>query len=73
MKTTVVESTTLATVAYDVTREVLQLEFRDGGVYQYFEVPTDIHESLLHAKSKGQYFNLAIRGRFKYARVCSLS
>jgi KTSC domain-containing protein len=68
MKTIVVESATLATVAYDVAREVLQLEFRDGGVYQYFEVPADIYEALLHAKSKGQYFNLAIRGRFQFER-----
>lgn len=67
MKPIAVESTTLATVAYDADRELLQLEFRDRRVYQYFEVPADVHEALLRAPSKGHYFNRAIRGRFTYA------
>lgn len=67
MKPLVVESTTLTTVAYDADRGLLQLEFRDRAVYQYFEVPADVHEALLRAPSKGGYFNRAIRGRFAYA------
>ncbi len=64
MKSTVVESTTLATVAYDADRELLQLEFRDRTIYQYFGVPADVHEALLRAPSKGCYFNRVIRRQF---------
>jgi hypothetical protein len=67
MKPTVVESTTLAKVAYDVDRAVLQLEFRDRAVYQYFGVPAEVHEALLCAPSKGVYFNKVIRSQFAYA------
>jgi hypothetical protein len=67
MKPTAVESTTLAAVAYDADRELLQLEFRDRTVYQYFEVPVDVYKALLRAPSKGYYFNRAIRGQFAYA------
>jgi hypothetical protein len=69
MTPTVVESTTLATVAYDVDRELLQIEFRDRTSYQYFNVPADVHESLLRAPSKGIYFNRVIRGQFPYTQI----
>ena len=59
----------MAAVAYDSNRELLQIEFRDGTVYQYFNVPADVHENLLRAPSKGTYFNRVIRGRFPYTRL----
>ena len=67
MHVTAVESTTLATVAYDRARGLLQLEFRSGAIYQYFGVPAAVHEALLGAPSKGSYFNRFIRGRFPYS------
>jgi hypothetical protein len=72
MRVTTVESTTLATVGYDETRQLLQLEFRSRAIYHYFNVPAVVHESLLQAPSKGSYFNRSIRGRFPYSLVpCS--
>ena len=67
MHVTAVESTTLATVAYDKARGLLQLEFRIGAIYQYFGVAAAVHEALLGAPSKGSYFNRFIRGRFPYS------
>lgn len=66
MKPILVASSTLATVAYDPEREVLQLEFRDRTICQYFQVPVEVHQALLRAPSKERYFNRAIRGRFAY-------
>lgn len=66
MQAAAVESTTLVSVAYDAGRELLQLEFRNGTIYQYLGVPAEVHEALLRAPSKGQYFNRAIRGQFPY-------
>ena len=69
MNVIAVESSTLATIAYDSTREVLQLEFNSHAIYQYFGVPAAALEALLRAPSKGSYFNQAIRGKFRYSRV----
>ena len=69
MPVTAVESTTLATVAYDGVRKLLPLEFRSLAIYQYFGVPAAVHEALLGAPSKGSYFNRFIRGRFSYSLV----
>jgi hypothetical protein len=69
MNVTAVESSTLATVAYDKTRALLQLEFNSRALYQYFGVPAAVHEALLRAPSKGGFFNKAIRGKFPYRRI----
>ena len=66
MNVTAVESITLAMIAYDDARELLQLEFRSRAIYQYFGVPATVHAALLRAPSKGSYFNRVIRGRFPY-------
>ena len=64
-----VESSTLATIAYDNIRELLQLEFNSHAFYQYFGVPAAVHEGLMFAPSKGSYFNQTIRGKFPYRRL----
>ena len=64
-----VDSSLLASVAYDASQLVLQLEFRSGAIYRYFAVPATIHEDLLVADSKGSYFNSRIRGNFSYTLV----
>jgi lysyl-tRNA synthetase, class II len=69
MNGAMVESTTLSSLAYDEALELLQLEFRNGSIYQYFGVPATVHEALRNAPSKGSYFNRAIRGRFPHALV----
>ena len=68
MNITAVESTVLSTIAYDDASDLLQLEFRSGAIYQYFDVPAAVHD-LLRASSKGTYFHRMIRGCFAYARA----
>lgn len=72
MRVATVESTTLATVAFDEDRELLQLEFCSRTVYLYFGVPAAVHQALLGAPSKGRYFNQTIRGRFPFCRISEL-
>jgi hypothetical protein len=67
MHAATVESTIVASVAYDARRERLQIEFRDRTVYQYFGVPAEVHDALMRAPSKGRCFNSLIRGRFDYS------
>ena len=69
MHVATVESTTLATVAYDEDHQLLQLEFCSRAIYLYFDVPPTVHQALLEAPSKGRYFNRSIRGRFRYLPI----
>ena len=63
------ESSLLASADYDARAHVLQLRFRSGATYRYFDVPRTIYEALLTADSKGSFFNSLIKGRFPYALV----
>jgi KTSC domain len=64
-----VQSGLLARMAYDHHQTLLQLEFRGGTVYQYFQVPCQTYQDLLQAASKGAYFNRHIRRVFRCARL----
>ncbi len=59
----------MASVGYAVDVRTLEIEFRSGTVYRYFEVPAEIYGGFLVAESKGVYFNHAVKGRFGYARI----
>jgi KTSC domain len=64
-----VDSSTLASVGYDETQFLLELEFRSGELYQYFGPPHNIHRDLMTADSKGRFFNQHIRHRFPFIRL----
>jgi hypothetical protein len=56
-------------VGYDPRRHVLEVEFRQGRIYQYFDVPAAAHHDLLNAASIGAYFNRHIKPAFRCRRV----
>jgi hypothetical protein len=64
-----VQSSVLASVRYHAETSILDLKFRAGVTYRYFDVPADIHNPLLTADSKGSCFHHLIRNRFPYQRL----
>lgn len=64
-----VTSSNIQSIGYDVDSGVLEIEFKGGTVYQYFEVPPQVHGEMLQAGSLGQYFMANIRNKYRYARV----
>jgi len=63
-----VDSSAIASLGYDPARETLEVEFRSGNVYRFFDVPEEVYKDLLAARSKGRYFGSFIRGRYDSAR-----
>lgn len=64
-----VTSSSILSVGYDGARHVLEIEFRNGNVYQYLHVPAAAHRLLLQARSIGEYVNNVIKPRFAVVRV----
>lgn len=56
-----VTSTNLQSVGYDEELRILTIEFRNGSIYAYADVPADVHAELMRAKSHGKYFHGRIR------------
>jgi hypothetical protein len=64
-----VQSSTIRTVAYDVRRELLEIEFHSGGLYQYLGVPEELYRSFLMSPSKGRYFDKHIKSTYRTVRL----
>jgi KTSC domain len=58
------DSSTLASAAFDTATGLLELEFCSGALYRYCSVPASLYHDLLAADSKGRFFNRFIRNRF---------
>ena len=62
-------SSNLNSVGYDSSTQTLEVEFNDGSIYHYFDVPSSEHSGLMNASSKGSYLSSNIKGRYRYQRV----
>jgi hypothetical protein len=69
MKRVPVTSSSVASVGYDSASFILEVEFHNGGVYQYSHVPAAAHRLLLQADSIGEYVNTVIKPRFDAVRI----
>ncbi|MDD5096424.1 MAG: KTSC domain-containing protein [Candidatus ainarchaeum sp.] len=69
MKRIAVSSSDIASVGHSAEQEVLEIEFKNGGVYQYFRVPNKVYSELMAAESKGKYFHRYIRDKYTTVKV----
>tara|TARA_Y100000815_G_scaffold187968_1_gene171581 strand:+ start:795 stop:1004 length:210 start_codon:yes stop_codon:yes gene_type:complete len=64
-----VSSSNIASIGYDSATELLEVEFLNGGIYHYFNVPTFIYEELMAFPSHGTYLNASIKPNYQYAKA----
>jgi len=69
MNRTTVDSSNIASIGYDSESQTLEIEFLNGSVYQYFDVPEHVLEGIMNADSHGIYLNSTIKGSYRYSRV----
>jgi hypothetical protein len=65
----VVDSSSLRSIGYDAPSLTLEVEFRNGTVYRYVNVPTKLWASFRAAPSKGRFFQDHVRDQFETMRV----
>lgn len=64
-----VVSSSIGAVGYEASAMTLEVEFRDGSVYQYFDVPEAVYQELVGAESVGRYYNQNVREDYRYTRL----
>lgn len=64
-----VESTSIQDIGYDATTMTLEIGFKHGAVYQYFDVPETVFEELMRADSKGKFLHANIKNSYRYAKL----
>ncbi|WSG74542.1 KTSC domain-containing protein [Rhizobium beringeri] len=64
-----VTSDNLAEVGHDPDLEILEIMFRNGNVYQYYDFPAFMFERLMNSDSLGKFFNIEIKKHYREARM----
>ena len=59
-----ISSSNIISAGYDPASQTLELEFKEGVVWQYIGVPENMWLEFLSAPSQGKYFNSQIRPIF---------
>jgi KTSC domain-containing protein len=66
-----VQSSGLAAVGYSKRLHVLEIEFTNGAIYRYVEVPPSVHRFLMSAESKARFYDENVRGKYRSIHVRS--
>ena len=69
MQRQAVSSSNIASVGYDEANSILEVEFINGSVYEYFDVPERVYREFIGSGSLGAYLNSQIRAQYRYQRV----
>lgn len=69
IRRTPVNSSAVASVGYSKRQHALEIEFRNGAVYCYFDVPVKNYHELMAASSKASYYDINIRHHFRSVHV----
>lgn len=64
-----VSSSNIASIGFDSQSQTLEIEFLNGGIYQYFDVPENVFNDLMNAGSHGEYLARNIKGSYRYSKV----
>ena len=62
-----INSSVIKSIAYEVDKGIYVL-FQDGSLYSY-EAPVKVFKQWLIAESKGKFFNVNVRSKFKGVEV----
>ncbi len=64
-----VVSSNVKAIGYDDRTSTLEVEFSNGGVYQYYGVPEHVHSQFMQASSKGKFLHTYVKNQYPYSRV----
>jgi hypothetical protein len=69
IKREAISSSALAAAGYSKRRHILEVEFVNGAVYRYLNVPPSVYRDLMSAVSKARYYDSNIKGNYTSFRL----
>jgi len=69
MEREAVSSSNLVSVGYNPDSETLEVEFKNSGIYEYYNVPQFMYDRLMQAGSIGTFFNTDIKTSYAFSKV----
>lgn len=62
------QSNSIKSFDYDPEKKTMRLEFQNGSIYTYHDLPPSVYQGLKESPSLGQYFNTHIRDKYAFDR-----
>ena len=62
-------SSSLSEVGYDPSEQRLEIRFRSGGTYEYYNVPEEVYTDLVEDDSVGKYFHAEIKDQYQFKKL----
>jgi hypothetical protein len=60
-----VNSSAILSVGYDEQTARMKIQFQQGEIYDFCNVPLNVYNSLMKSSSKGTYYNIYIKDRYQ--------
>ena len=64
-----ITSSSMSKAKYDTLKESLRVQFNNGKIYEYMDVPSSIFTKFRLAKSQGKFFNENISKSYEFKKV----
>ena len=64
-----VQSSAIAKIGYSKRHHILEIEFVNGAVYRYFDLPLPVCRELMSAESKARFYDSNIKKHYRWALV----
>lgn len=69
MKREKIDSSNLESIGYDPATRLLEVEFKNGGLYRYEGVEPELYQELMETESKGRFLSQKIKGRYRADKI----
>lgn len=64
-----IESSMIESIGYDFSSSTLEIEFKRGVVWQYYDFPESTWYEFEAAESQGKFFHAHIKGHYREMQV----
>ena len=64
-----VQSTAIAKIGYSKRRHIFEIEFVNGAIYRYFDVPLSVYRELMSVESKARFYDSNIKKHYRSALI----
>ena len=65
----VIKSTNVKFASYQTEEKTLSVTFKNGTIYEYYDVPWELFTKLRMSESQGKFLNTNINKVYKYKKV----
>ncbi len=69
MKRIKIESDCIISIGYNETSRTLEVEYKNGSVYQYFDIGVEVYNRIKNERLHSEYFREEVVPNYEYEKI----